>query len=369
MAIQNQSETNWVKQILKDKDELLGIIVGIVTSITFILTSIRKINIEMSELLIGIDILNVLVLIVALTAIKSSPLAIDSKEFKKLILHLNIKTEDEGREILTRVNVLIKQLVYAIRMFAVFLCAFYLFQLFVDTTQQPYENIKVNIGDSFSILELLAKNGKNDVSAAKFLSLEILTNSANLLSAAYLFLAFQILFLVTIEDDNKTWMLKGYIPISIAIFITFANIAFFIGGFFGAHLSSISHVTRLVGGIYNGVAMFLLFSRFISMEYFFQNSRMNWQRKFYFYGTVIILPLYVVAQPLYGLFNAVEIGESATLFKSIVFLVCFWGKLVFLLFVFTMLNKKWIHAYLFMVLSQKDTLNSVSIDLRDVDDL
>jgi hypothetical protein len=105
------------------------------------------------------------------------------------------------------------------------------------------------------------------------------------------------------------------------------------------------------------------------MEYFFKNSSNWWQRNFYFYGTIIVLPLYVVAQPLYGLFNAIEIGKSPELFKSVVFLICFWGKLVFLLFIFTMLTKKWIHSYLFMVLSQEETLLKISKDLRDVEDL
>jgi hypothetical protein len=72
---------------------------------------------------------------------------------------------------------------------------------------------------------------------------------------------------------------------------------------------------------------------------------------------------------MYGVFNAVEIGESAVLFKSIVFLICFWGKLVFFLFLYTMLNKRWIHTYLFLAVSQKDTISNISKALKDVEDL
>jgi len=365
----NPNNLNWFTKLLKNNDEVLGLFVGILTSLTFILTKVGQIHLTDLELLVGVDILNIAVLAIALVSIKGVPLTIESMEFNKLISLLNLKTESDGKRILTRVNELIKQLVYSIKWFIIILSAFYLLQLFVDTTQQPYEKLKETINSNYSILKLLSKGAENDISSSEFLFLEILTNSTNLFSGAYLFLAFQVLFLVTIEDDNKTWKLKKYVPLSIAFLITLANVAFFVTGFFGAHLSSVSHIIRLIGGIYNGIAMLLLFSRFISMEYFFQNSKKTWQRNFYFYGTVIALPLYVVAQPLYGLFNAVEVGEGATLFKSIVFLICFWGKLVFLLFVFAMLNKKWIHAYLFMVLSQQDTLTNISIDLSDVDDL
>jgi hypothetical protein len=369
MTHKAQKKTSLVNGQIKVSNELLGLVVGIITSITFILTKIRAIQLDDLQLLLSVDILNIVVLAIALIAIKSTVLNINSKEFHKFIKHLNLATEEEGHRILTRVNELINQLVYSIRWFIIILGTFYLLQLFVDTTQEPYENLKHTISSNFSILQLLGNGIKNGVTSSGYLTLEILTNATNLFSASYLFLAFQVLFLVTIDDDNKTWRLKSYIPISIAFFIMLCNIVFFIIGFFGAYLSSISHIIRLIGGIYNGIAMLLLFSRFISMEYFFQNSRKNWQRNFYFYGTIIILPLYVVAQPLYGLFNAVEVGQGASLFKSIVFLICFWGKLVFLLFVYTVLSKKWIHAYLFMVLSQKDTLTKISIDLNEVDDL
>ncbi|HEY5771005.1 MAG TPA: hypothetical protein VIS75_00200 [Chitinophagaceae bacterium] len=359
-----------ISQFLKDNDELLGVIIGIFTSVTFIWKQAGGLkSLENRDFLAIIDLLNIGVLFLALLAIKNVPLTIASKEFQKLSNRLGLKTDSEGVKIQERVNELARQLVYCIRWFAIILGMFYLLQLYGDTTQDPYENLKATINSNSSLLELLANGDAISLSSAEFLGIEIFTNATNLFSASYLFIAFQVLFLVTLQKDNKTWILKSYLPISIAVLLTIANIVFFISGFFDVKLSHISHFIRLLGGIYNGVAMLLLFSRFISMEYFFQNSRQNWQRNFYFFGTIIFLPMYVVAQPLYGLFNAVEIGQSAILFKSIVFLVCFWGKLVFLLFVYTMLNKRWIHAYLFMVVSQKDTLKDISTDLNDVADL
>lgn len=358
-------------RILKNSAELLGLTVGIITSITFILTKIGTLKIEESQLLLGVDFLNILVLLIALLFIKDTELGVSDSELKELKNHLTASSNLDIGSIVIRVNQLVRQLVRCIWWFAIILALFYGLQLFTDATQEPYEKVKATLNGNYSILQLLSHGAPLDIAAAKHLSLEILTNSTNLFSASFLFLAFQVLFLVTLGADNKTWtLLKNYIPIiSIAILITVINVVFFVVGFSDVPLYILSHTMRLLGGIYNGVAMLLLFSRFISMEFFFKKSSQRWQKNFYFYGTVIILPLYVIAQPMYGIFNAVEMGQSAALFKSVVFLVCFWGKLVFLLFIFTTLSKKWLHSYLFISLTQMDTLTNVAKDLKEVDDL
>lgn len=368
-----RNESLRISKWIKNSNELLGLIVGIVTSVIFLLSKFGKIeSIGEEQLLLGVDFLNIAVLVIALTSIKAVELGIADNEIGKLKQRLPLNNEAELETLRGRVNELVKQLVYCVRWFAIILGMFYLLQVITDFTLSRLEDeikITLNHESSTSIIELMAGNLPCKVEAAKYLALEIFTNATNLFSASYLFLAFQVLFLVTIDTDNKTWRLKSYIPVSIAVAITIANVIVFLVGLNGNTLSNLSHMIRLMGGIYNGLAMLLLFSRFISMEYFFQNSAQSWQRNFYFYGTVIGLPLYVIAQPMYGVFNAVEIGESAVLFKSLVFLVCFWGKLVFLLFIFTMLKKRWIHTYIFIALTQKDTLSHISKDLGDVDDL
>ena len=364
---------------LKSGNEILGILIGIATSVTLILKQFNYSILADDQFLIAVDILNIFVLLLALSYIQPTALSIEASEFSKLKRHLKLNAEDDYKAISIRVNSLIKQLVSCIRWFIIILGFFYMLQLFTDYQPVKYkcdetskECVEEVIKDKNNpdMVYLLSSECKNPfcLQSAKYLSVEILTNSTNLFSASYLFIAFQVLFLVTLEDDNKTWKLKSYISIAVALLITGLNILCFIWGIKGESLLTISHIMRLAGGVYNGMAMFLLFSRFISMEYFFKSSNSGWQRNFYLYGTVVVLPLYVISQPLYGLFNAVEIGKSPELFKAIVFLICFWGKLVFLLFIFTMLTKKWIHSYLFMVLSQKDSLLNISRDLSDVDD-
>jgi len=362
-----------VRSVLKENNELLGCIVGLITSFIFLGTQLNKIDgLDPIDLLKGIDLLNIFVILCALSAIKCVSLEIDGKEMSKLSTTLALSGK-EGESITLRVNEIVRQLVYCVRWFALILGLFYLLQLFTDATiTQDEKDIKYTLSGSYNVIELIQSELPFKIHAIRYLVTETFTNAANLFSAAYLFLAFQVLFLVTVDKDNRTWRMKGWIPMSVAMLIMVANILFFLDGDSlnsRTTLANISHMIRLTGGIYNGLAMLLLFSRFISMEYFFQNSSRSWQRNFYFYGTVIGLPLYVLAQPMYGIFNAVEIGESAVLFKSFVFLVCFWGKLVFFLFIFTMLDKKWIHAYLFISLTQRDTVSKVSKSLKEVEDL
>jgi hypothetical protein len=363
-------EDKGVLGLFKISKEMVGLFTGVGTTLTFLLSQ-DKSNPFLTEknLLITVDILNLLILLIALKFIKATPMQIDDNEVKKLNKHLIINNESDSIQVKDRVNELVKQLVHCIRWFAVILALFYFLQLISDYyTQIPFKDFKAVINDNFNMLSIIANKPSHYMPASQYLFTEIMTNLTNLFSAAYLFLAFQVLFLVTLEKDDKTWRLQSFVPISLALIITLFNIYCFVNGFPELHLSTMSHFIRLIGGLYNGVAMFLLFSRFIAMEYFFQNSGKGWQRQFYFYGTVIVLPLYVVVQPLYGVFNAGEMGQSAELFKAVVFLVCFWGKLVFLLFIYTMLTKKWIHSYLFMVLSQKDTLSKISKDLKDIAD-
>ena len=361
--------------------ELIACVIGLIASILGIKSELGKPGvIDNFNYLIGIDILNITVIVIALCTIKANKLEIEGPEMEQLSSQLLVHPTD-GEMINVRVNEIVRQLVYCVRWFAIILGFFYLLQLFADSTIiRDKEGINNTLKASTSIVDLIMDELPYKTQAVKYLIIETFTNASNLFSAAYLFLAFQVLFLVTVDKDNKTWRMKGWVPFSIAILIMLVNIVLFLNGYSAkaeptdaeqgvTYLANISHMMRLTGGVYNGVAMFLLFSRFISMEYFFQNSSRTWQRNFYFYGTVIILPLYVIAQPMYGIFEAVEIGKSNIMFKSLVFLVCFWGKLVFFLFIFTMLTKKWIHAYIFISLTQKDTVSNVSKALNEVEDM
>ncbi|MFN8283387.1 MAG: hypothetical protein U0U67_09250 [Chitinophagales bacterium] len=349
--------TSWLNTVLKNINEILASIIGIVASVGAILTSSRSFEKYEHLFLCSIDILNIIILFFAVFVIKHTIFSETDESYKKNIRFIdktNTGTDDE----ILRVNELVGQLVFCVRWFSIILGTFYCLQLIIDLSQFDYLKIKEAISNTSNIYELFEQNNQYSSQSARFLTMEVLTNATNLFSAVFLFIAFQVLFIITIDTDNKSWLLvrkgKAYIPISIAVIITIINIAFVANGIFGTDvkLSTTSTMIRLLGGIYNGVAMLLLFSRFISMEYILKDENKGLQRNFYLYGTIIILPLYVVVQPLYGLINAVDIKISTELFKALVFLVCFWGKLLFLLFVYTGLKRKWIHSYLFKSLLQ-----------------
>jgi hypothetical protein len=349
-------ETRWWFNILKNGSEIATFITGIATFIGFILTKANLLSEH--RFLCAVDLLNITILIVSVNLIKQRVFTKEDGEYKKMLPLLE-KNGDDGSKKIMRVNALIGQLIFCVKWFAIILAAFYACNFIIDYLQFDYDKIKIDFNANTNIFQLIKNNAAESQTPAQFLFMEVIINAANLFSAAFLFVAFQVLFLKTVDDqDNKTWMLlkrgKAYIPFAIAFAITVFNIILFSVNVFGpnANLSVTTTMIRLTGGMYNGVAMLLLFSRFISMEYFLKESNYGFQRTFYLYGTLIILPLYVVIQPLYGLINAVEMKMSTELFKAIVFLVCFWGKLFFLLFVYTGLKKKWIHSYLFKSLVQ-----------------
>lgn len=360
-----------IKKLISDYDELLVSALGIISSISVILSATNNLNdIQKEYLTVSLDILNFMILLIALLVIRTLPLKIEDIEFEKLNKILDLGKE-KTELLRKRVNELVRQLVYCVRWFIIILGIFYLLQLWLDLTilnkYDYYKHFQPTLSKSHGIIDLINENyGEYDTIIAEFLTLELLTNTTNLFSAGYLIIAFQVLFFVTLADDNKTWSLKGYIPLSIAVLITIANLMFSLIGHESIPLEDSSQSIRFIGGLYNGVAMFLLFGRFISMEYFFQKTRKSFERNFYFFGTIIFLPLYVIAQPLYGVLHSMSI-QSEELFKSLVFLICLWGKIVFLFFIITMLKKKWIHIYLFLAISQESILNKISIALSDVE--
>lgn len=160
----------------------------------------------------------------------------------------------------------------------------------------------------------------------------IITNSkifikcGKFIQCIFYFLGFQTLYLRTLKEDNKT---PGYfddgtlkpilsiiIVITIFIFMSISHFKLI------PILNFNNGIMELVIGIFNGIAMLLLFSRFISMEYFFKNSKISFQREYYFYTVVFILPIYVVAQPLYGVFELID-ESILEEFKTFVFYACF----------------------------------------------
>lgn len=357
-----------LREFIKENDEFLASSIALVGSIGVILNAIKITSFQyIKNINLFTDGLNLAALFIGLYFIKKTVLVVRDNESLRLSKQYSV-TKQELSSRLLRTNSLIRQLYKSIRWFIIILLGFYLLQFYVDSyfDYDSFKSVLKIVGEDY--IDLLINSNSERKSAAQYLALEVLTNATNLFSATFLFTAFLVLFGVTLEDDDRTSKINNQIPIAIAIGITVLNILILAKGIPGLTLEESATIVRLLGGLYNGIAMALLFSRFISMEYYFQSSNKSFERMFYFYGVTIWLPLYVVVQPLYSLFNLFDLGQTAVI-KAIVFLITFWGKLVFLFFIYTMLNKKWIHSYILLALMEKDKLEKLSFELEDVEKL
>lgn len=322
-------------------------------------------------------LLNLLVLIFFLFAIKSTSVKHSESAIQNCAMKLGINSEDNLKDIVERSNEIIKQLVFCIKRFIIMLICFYVCNLFIEWYSKDFTKMRTCLEyfklNSF-LINLKIQPCEN-VEYFKYLLCDSIANFFNFNSGLAALLGFIVLFNKTIEvkQDNikntKQNIFKKYIYWTVFFSITYALCVSFIYFMYDFDLLVAPYFTRLITGIIIGVCMLLLFSRFINMEYFFKITLDSYQRDFFYIITILILPTYVIVQPLYGVFDIVDDAKYQEYFKPIIFLICFLGKTSLLLFLFTIIGKKWIHAYLIMVLSQRDTIHLISTSFDDIDDL
>lgn len=218
---------------------------------------------------------------------------------------------------------------------------------------------------SNSLIETIYHEKKIDRFAMRYLIIEFVENAFNLFSATFLYMAFQVLFTITLSADNTKSKINYWLPFSIAGAILIVNFLGITIGIGTMPLSSISHLVRLLSGLYNGIGMILLFSRFISIEYFYTKEA-GFKKGFYYVGTIFILPFYAAAQALYGIFDLdnKDIG-NALILKAVVLLICFIGKLFLFLFIASILENEWLHKYFYWLLLKTDSMENVSEKIKE----
>ncbi|HEX8736287.1 MAG TPA: hypothetical protein VF721_13245 [Pyrinomonadaceae bacterium] len=125
-----------------------------------------------------------------------------------------------------------------------------------------------------------------------------------------------------------------------------------------------ANIFGLIIGSFNGLAMSLLFGRYISMEHMINNVK---DRTFYDWFstfTVFLLPIYALAQPLFGAFEINAFGDSRA-FANYVFFICLFGKIFFLYFTFDFIRKRKLHYYLHLIINSHDILKNVNDYFED----
>lgn len=134
------------------------------------------------------------------------------------------------------------------------------------------------------------------------------------------------------------------------------------------------NVFKLLIGSFNGLAMALLFGRYISMEhsaYIMEIEKYKKEKKsnkIIHLCTLYILPIYALAQPLFGSFNIEGFGNSRTL-ANWVFFICLIGKVVFLYLTYLFMKKRLMHLYLHSVITShgipKQLINCFDYDFDE----
>jgi hypothetical protein len=108
--------------------------------------------------------------------------------------------------------------------------------------------------------------------------------------------------------------------------------------------------------------MGLLFGRLISMEYYFKDVQLTsykFSKQFYHYGAIFILPLYALANGLYGVQEFTIYTVEGFPLKALIFFICFIGKGFFFLFIYHYINYKWLHIYLHLIIAN----NSIPLSI------
>lgn len=221
--------------------------------------------------------------------------------------------------------------------------------------------------NEISIIDMFKNNNVQNKTVISYLIISVIDVFFNILSGCFLFIAFAVLFTETIDTDNKTSKIN-YLP----AFATGGGIFLFVAlsiivGFYKMPLQVLVVIARILSGVFNGVGMALIFSRFISIEYFFKRSNII-TRNYYLIGTIIVLPAYAVVQPLFGLFETNYTGSQDFL-KAAVLLLCLWGKIFFFLLLYTMLKNRWLHAYLLTLAFSEQTISDISDDIGGISNL
>jgi hypothetical protein len=118
----------------------------------------------------------------------------------------------------------------------------------------------------------------------------------------------------------------------------------------------LSNIFALIIGSLNGLAMALLFGRCISMQHLTDNQKEKIVYNRFSIWVVFLLPIYALAQPLFGIFEINAFGNPKV-FANCIFFICLLGKMFFLYFIYKFIKERKLHYYLHFVITSHDVIN------------
>jgi hypothetical protein len=210
----------------------------------------------------------------------------------------------------------------------------------------------------------------------------ISTNLLNLSGGVFIYLVFSVLHKKTVEEDrekskifnnlNKQSKISYVFHSSTYYWATPVTFAFiYLLVFLSYSFSSNDNSTEfflnridLVSGFAVGMAMTLLFGRYVSIEQslkdtnlfenVFENFFHPFSKKSYkgivSFGITFVLPIYALAQPLFGALTIEAFGVIKN-FQTTIYLVCLIGKICFLQMTYLLISTNLMHLYLYGVVS------------------
>ncbi len=200
----------------------------------------------------------------------------------------------------------------------------------------------------------------------------IATNLTNLSNALFILLAFSVLYLKTVDDSSKIdetdhnahYVSTLYWAIPVTMFVIYAFFFLLYSapmiGHSGKDYNVLLNRFDLFVGLANGLSMTLLFGKYVSIEQslnetkmfnkvfehvFHPFSKMQY-RTIISFGIVFILPIYALAQPLFGSFKIDAFGNSEY-FQTGVYAACLLGKICFLHLTYILISQKLFHFYFY----------------------
>jgi hypothetical protein len=125
----------------------------------------------------------------------------------------------------------------------------------------------------------------------------------------------------------------------------------------------------LIAGSINGLAMFLLFGRYVSLEQSLRGTNLfkdafrdlfkplplfeseKSYTKIVSFGIIFLLPIYALAQPQFGALEIPLYGEPK-IFQTTVYGICLVGKICFFHLTYLLISKGLLHLYLYGLVSK-----------------
>ncbi|NIG56410.1 hypothetical protein [Chitinophaga sp. Cy-1792] len=281
------------------------------------------------------EILNLAILFLSFYMIYAMPLTFVNEGEPKMLAKALHLPESKIEYNNNRANSLVRQLVAHTHGFILCMILFYALFFVVDC-----ESISSHIADQW--LDVI----------------KVLINIFNLLGGCFIYLSFVTLYRTTLDENNQPRNYYGItVLFAIAYIISYVICSMTVEG---AKRENVHFIFSIICGMYQGLAMALLFGRFISLEYYLKEltaGESKLSRLIYNYSVIFILPLYALAQALYGVLDKAQSHLDApqshdlAVFKSIVFLICFVGKTFYFIVLFHFIEKKYLHVCLHMLLA------------------